>query len=68
MDFFDAWEQFAKQIYPQQHFEDDDDDENINLNNNNIIDYDTYSPSAITACYLVEYVIYIQNYLLKKNN
>jgi hypothetical protein len=68
MDFFDAWEQFAKQIYPQQHFEDDDDDENINLNNYFKLDYETYSPSAITACYLVEYVIYIQNYLLKKNN
>jgi hypothetical protein len=66
MSLFDACEQFFRQINPQHYCE----DEEIELNEENIViksddDY-SYCPCAIAASQLVEYVIYIQNYLWEK--
>ena len=77
MSLFDAWEKFYSQIYPQHYLDDEEtkliesneETKLVESNEENIItelDDNSYCPATIAASQLVEYVIYIQNYLWDK--
>jgi hypothetical protein len=79
MSLFDAWEKFYSQIYPQHYLDDDEETNLIESNEETIVteledteledtelEDNSYCSATIAASQLVEYVIYIQNYLWNK--